>query len=80
MFALFFLLREVCQTGSIWARLSNLLVWDLGPGWLKQWECAGLRAEFSFELERAVTKEKEFYSEGSFLGTQFESSSESVQC
>lgn len=37
--ALFFVLREVCQTLSDKARLSNLLVRDLGPGWLKQWEC-----------------------------------------
>lgn len=37
--ALFFALREVCQTLGVEARLSNLLVRDLGPGWLKQWEC-----------------------------------------
>lgn len=58
--------------------MSNLLVWDLGPAQLQQWHCRGLRAEFSFELERAVAKEKELYS-GSSLGTQFESPAKSVQ-
>lgn len=40
--------------------MSNLLVWDLAPGWLWQWKCTGLGAQFSFTLERtvSVTKEK----------------------